>query len=172
MARGRPVDEETRAQAVELAKQGLSRNAIARHLNIGAATVTKIIADAGLSFDRSETEQAVKARQIDLAAMRIELAEKMGTAATNMLDRIDDKYLVYNFGGKDNSYEEHVLESAPVEVKRSIVVTAGIAFDKISRIVEKDNGGLEQAHGVLDQIAEGFKAAADKYRTEAENESD
>ncbi|TQO23796.1 helix-turn-helix domain-containing protein [Paramicrobacterium agarici] len=170
MARGRPVEEETRARAVELAKQGLSRNAIARELGIGAATVTKIIAGAGLSFDRSETEQAVKARQIDLAAMRINLAEKMGTAASAMLDRIDDSYLVYNFGGKDNDYNEHVLDSAPVEVKRSIVVTAGIAFDKITRIVEKDNGGLEQAQGVLDQIAEGFKAAADKYRTEATDE--
>jgi len=83
-----------------------------------------------------------------------------------MLDQIDDAYLVYNFDGKKNTYNEHQLESAPVEVKRSIIVTAAITFDKLTRIVERDNGGLEQAQGVLDQLAAGFAATAEQYRAE------
>lgn len=170
MARGRPVGQETRARVVALFHEGKSRNAIAKLVGIGAATVTSIIGAAGLSFDRSKTAAAVKAHTIDLAAQRITLAEKMAAVAEKMLDQIDDEYLVYNFGGKDNDYNEHLLDSPPVEVKRSIVVTAGIAFDKITRIVEKDNGGLDQAVGVLDQIADGFKAAAEKYRAESTDE--
>jgi hypothetical protein len=34
-----------------------------------------------------------------------------------MLDQIDDDYLVSIFGGKDNTYEEHLLDSARVGVR-------------------------------------------------------
>ncbi|TFC92053.1 MULTISPECIES: hypothetical protein [Cryobacterium] len=164
------MNDQTRALARSLFVSGLSRNEIARQLDLDPATITRWAKAAGLEFDRSATEAAVKAHTIDLAAARIRLAEKMLSASETMLDQIDDEYLVYNFGGKDNTYEEHTLTSAPVEVKRSIVVTAGITFDKLTRIVEKDNGGLEQAVGVLDQIADGFKAAAEKYRSETPSE--
>lgn len=164
------ITDAQRDQVLKLHTQGLPRNEIARQVGISAGSVTNICRDAGRSFDRSGTKHATEARQIDLAAGRVRLAEKMLAASEAMLDRIDDEYLVYNFGGKDNTYEEHRLESAPVEVRRNIITTAGITFDKLTRIVEKDNGGLEQAVGVLDQIAEGFRAAADKYRTEAADE--
>lgn len=83
-----------------------------------------------------------------------------------MLDDIDGEYLVHNFGGKDNDYNEHLLDTTPVEVKRNIITTAGITFDKLTRIVEKSDTGLEQTVGVLDTIADGFRAAAEKYRSE------
>jgi transposase-like protein len=161
-----PVQPETRAQVIAMIRAGVARNEIARRTSVSTATVSRIAKAEGLSFDRSMTAQATEARVIDLAALRVELAEKMGTAASRLMDTIDSEYLVYNFGGKDNTYEEHTLEQAPIEVKRSIVVTAGIAFDKLTRIVEKDNGGLEQAVGVLDQIAAGFTAAAEAYRAD------
>lgn len=171
MSRGRPVEPETRAEAARLIEAGMTRNAIARKLGIGAATVTQIAADVGLSFDRAQTDAATKARAVDLAAERISLAEKMAEAAHELLDSRNSAYTVYNFGGKDNTYEEHTLEQPPVEVKRSIVVTAGIAFDKLTRIVEKSDSGLDQAVGVLDTIAEGFAAAAEKYRESTTDEA-
>lgn len=170
MARGRPVDEETREGVREAIRSGKSRNDVAREFGLSGSTVSGIAETAGLSFDRSSVEAATKARSIDLAAGRIRLAEKMLAATEAMLDRIDDPYLVFNFGGKDNTYEEHTLDSAPVEVRRNIITTAGIAFDKLTRIVERDSGGLEDAVGVLDQIADGFRAAAEKYRAETTDE--
>ncbi len=166
MTRGRPVDDETRADVRARIAAGQPRNKIAREVGIGAATVSKIADDAGLTFDRSRIESATKARQVDLAAGRTRLAEKMLAASESMLDKIDEPYLVYNFGGKDNEYNFRTLDSAPVEVRRSVIVTAGITFDKLTRIVERDNGGLEQAQGVLDQLAAGFAAAAEQYRSE------
>lgn len=167
-----PISAEQRQQVLDLHAQGHPRNDIARQTGISAGSVTNICRDAGLSFDRSATKQATAARSVDLAAGRIRLAEKMLAASESMLDKIDDEYLVYNFGGSENTYREHLLESAPVEVKRNIITTAGITFDKLTRIVEKSDTGLEQAAGVLDQIAEGFAAAADRYRAEVTPDED
>jgi transposase-like protein len=171
MARS-PMNDETRSRARVLFDEGMSRNSIARELDLDPATVTRWARSEGLEFDRAASAAASKARAVDLAAGRIRLAEKMLAAAEDMLDRIDDEYVVYNFGGKDNTFEQRTLESAPVEVRRNVITTAAITFDKLTRIVERENGGLEQAVGVLDQIAEGFKAAADKYRRETADEPD
>lgn len=59
-----------------------------------------------------------------------------------------------------------MLDSAPVEVRRNIITTAGITFDKLTRIVEKSDGGLEQTIGVLDTLADGRQAAAAHIRSE------
>lgn len=171
MARS-PMNDETRASARALFDQGLSRNRIAETLDLDPATVTRWAKREGLEFDRSLTAAAVKAHTVDLAAGRIRLAEKMLAAAEDMLDRIDDEYVVYNFGGKDNTFEQRTLETAPVEVRRNIITTAGITFDKLSRIVEKDNGGLDEAVGMLDALADGFKEAAARYRSEGVDESE
>lgn len=160
------ISDEQRAEVLRLHAEGLARNEIARQLNISAGSVTSICTAAGRSFDRSETKRATEARQVDLAAGRLRLAEKMLTASEAMLDVIDGPYEVYNFGGKDNTFESRVLDSAPVEVRRNVITTAAITFDKLTRIVEKSDTGLEQAVGVLDTIAEGFAAVAERYRAE------
>lgn len=158
------ISREQREQVLNLHAAGVPRNEIARRTGVSAGSVTNICREAGLSFDRSATKQASEARTVDLAAGRIRLAEKMLAASEAMLDTIDDPYIVFNFGGSENTYNEHELDSAPVEVKRNIITTAGITFDKLTRIVEKSDSGLEQAAGVLDTIAAGFTAAAERYR--------
>jgi len=157
-------------EARALFDAGLSCNAIAKKLGVSAATISRWAKAEGLTFDRAQVNAANKAHSVDLAAARIRLAEKMLAASESMLDKINEPYLVYNFGGKDNTYETATLDSAPVEVRRNVIATAGITFDKLTRIVERDNGGLDQAVGVLDQIADGFKLAAEKYRSETPDE--
>ncbi|CAN7518253.1 hypothetical protein LJR042_003540 [Microbacterium maritypicum] len=165
------ISEDQKAQVLALHAAGHARNEIARRVGISAGSVTNICRAADRAFDRSETKQATEARRVDLAAGRVRLAEKMLAASEDMLDRIDDEYVVYNFGGKDNTFEQRTLESAPVEVRRNVITTAGITFDKLTRIVEKSDTGLEQAVGVLDTIAEGFAAAAERYRESTTDEA-
>ncbi|MGF3057111.1 helix-turn-helix domain-containing protein [Microbacterium sp. YY-01] len=73
----RPVDPETRTRIVELAEQGMARNAIAREVGVSASTVTKYAKRAGIAFDRSKTAEATRAREIDNAATRAEIAAGM-----------------------------------------------------------------------------------------------
>lgn len=160
-AAGRP--DKKRVQLRELHAQDMSVRQIAAQLGVSRTTVSRWAKEEGLAFDRARTAQAVAAQQIDLAAGRQRLAEKMLAAAEEMLDNINRPYLVYNFGGKDNDYNEHTLDSAPVEVRRNIITTAGITFDKLTRIVEKDPD-VSGAHSVVQSLEAGILAAAEVLR--------
>ncbi|MHA3724332.1 GcrA family cell cycle regulator [Leucobacter sp. HY1910] len=160
---GRP--DPKRAQLRKLQSEGLSVRKIAEQIGVSRSTVSAWAKQEGLSFDRSKTAQAVAAKSIDLAAGRQRLAEKMLAVAEDMLDRIDDPYVVYSFGGKDNTFEQATLDSAPVEVRRNIVTTAGITFDKLTRIVEKDTD-LTGVTSVVQSLEAGILAAAEVLRTD------
>ncbi|QIK63849.1 helix-turn-helix domain-containing protein [Leucobacter viscericola] len=149
----------------ELHAEELSLSAIARELGVAKSTISRWAKEDNLAFDRSQTADAVAAKSIDLAAGRQRLAEKMLAASEDMLDRIDEPYLVYNFGGKDNDYEEHELESAPVEVRRNVITTAAITFDKLSRIVERDPD-VSGAESAVRALQHGLAAVADALRPE------
>lgn len=165
------ITDAQRAEVLRLHSLGTSRNDIARQVGISAGSVTNICKHADRSFDRSATKQATEARQIDLAAGRTRLAEKMLAASEGMLDGIDKPYEVFNFGGKDNSFNSHVFDTPPVEVRRNIITTAAITFDKLTRIVERTAGGTESALGLLDHAAAAFSAAADALRDEGSTDA-
>ncbi len=143
--------------------------AIADRLGVSRSTVSRWAKDEGLAFDRARTAQAVAAHSIDLAAGRQRLAEKMLHRAEQLLDSLDDPYVVYSFGGRDNVYNEHTLTKPPVEVIRNAVTTAGITFDKLTRIVEKDPD-ITGAASVVQSLEAGILAAAKVLRT-AETET-
>ena len=156
-----------RAQLHKLHAQELSVRAIAEKLGVSRSTVSRWAKEEGLAFDRTQTAQAVAAHSVDLAAARIRLAEKVAYRAEQLLDSLDGPYLVYNFGGKDNTYSEHTLEKPPVEVVRNAVTTAGIAFDKLSRIVERDPD-VSGAESAVRALQAGLDAAAAVLRTQPE----
>ncbi len=158
MAPGRP--DPKRAQLRELHAQELSVRTIASKLGVSRSTVSRWAQEEGLAFDRARTAQAVAAHTIDLAAGRTRLAEKMLHRAEQLLDSLDGSYLVYSFGGRDNVYTEHTLDKPPVEVIRNAVTTAGITFDKLTRIVERDPD-VSGAQSVVASLAAGILAAAE-----------
>ncbi len=43
---------------------------------------------------------------------------------------MDKPHLVFNFGGKDNTYEEHLLQSPPTGDLKNLMVSAATAIDK------------------------------------------
>ena len=162
----KPLTQAQRDKIIELHKAGLSRNDIARTSGVSAGTVTNVCRAAGLSFDRSATKVASEAKRVDLADARLNLAQRLNTAALDMLDMLDKPFTVFNFGGKDNTFASEVLDTVPVDARRTIITSTAIVFDKISRIVEKDNGGLENTVGVLDALSGNLAAAAALLRDE------
>lgn len=67
-----PVDEATRRAVLARHGAGAGRNAIARELGLGGATVSGIVTAAGLTFDRAATRAATSAAKADAAATRTE----------------------------------------------------------------------------------------------------
>ncbi|MFA5608531.1 MAG: helix-turn-helix domain-containing protein [Leucobacter sp.] len=158
---GRP--DSKRALLRKLHAKEMSVRAIAEELGVSRSTVSRWAKEEGLAFDRSRTALANAAQSIDLAAGRQRLAEKMLHRAEQLLDSLDKPYLVYSFGGRDNTYSEHTLNKPPVEVIRNAVTTAGITFDKLTRIVEKDPD-VTGAQSVVQSLEAGILAAAEVLR--------
>ncbi|WP_167131936.1 hypothetical protein [Paramicrobacterium chengjingii] len=167
----RKITDQQRLEVLALQAQGIARNEIARRTGVSAGSVTRICQAADRNFDRSAVKDAIEARQVDLADARLNLAYRLNNVANDMIDMIDQPFTVYNFGGKDNTFEQAELDSAPVEARRTIVTSAAIVFDKISRIVERDTStGVESAHSLLDSLAAGFAQAAAQYEIPSDAE--
>lgn len=150
--------------------EGLSQGKMAKELEVSRTTVATWAKRLNLSYDATPLVAANTRAGVDLTSGRLRLAEKMLAAAENMLDTIDDPYLVYSFGGKDNEYNEHELDSAPVEVRRSILVSAGIAFDKLTRIVESDPD-VGSAETALRAVQRGLMAAAEQLKLDSDTQT-
>lgn len=158
MAQARTFTEENRARLVELHSQGKSCRDIAAEMGFSPATISKHAKALGLEFDRAQTDLATRAHMIDLRASRYLLAQKMLTVGHELLDGVDSPYLVYNFGGKSNTYREHLLKRPPVDAQRSMVTTAAIAFDKASKLIDGTTEGSTEADSVLDRLDEQLEA--------------
>jgi hypothetical protein len=165
-------DAPLRARARQLYDDGLSCNAIAKELGFAPSTISRWAAKEKLPFDREQTALAVRAHTVDLAASRMLLAQKLMLVAHEDVDGLNAPHLVYNFGGKDNTYEEHTLPRAPVDVRAKVVQLSSTAITAATKILEKDTGGLDDALGVLDALAGNMHAAAELLRAQEETPAD
>lgn len=153
--RGATFDEK-RAQA--LYDDGATCRAIADALGVAPSTISRWAKKLGLKFDRAQTDLATRAHTVQLAEARVELAQMMFIAAKDGLLELDGPITVYSFGGKDNEFNSHTFDTAPVDVRRQVMTTAGIAFDKINKIVESsdDAEGLAPVESMLGRLAVRF----------------
>lgn len=157
MASDRPVEpsptratkSETRAKVLTLHGQGLGRNEIARQVGCSGDTVTRIARAEGLDFDRSETARAVESRKIDLAARRAELQTALLGDAERLRRQLWAPCRVFNFGGKDNTYEERELDKPPFADQLKIVQAVGVAVDRSLRLADHDSGTQAQAVNLI-----------------------
>lgn len=152
--RPRPVSDELRAQVREAHARGLGRNAIARELEVGAGTVTKIARDLGLEFNREETAIATRARQIDLSAIREQLARKFLLAADESLELLDAPVVIGAFGGSSNTWNETLLDGPTIEQRKVLVGTAQAAASKGIELLKIDaENGSVSARGMVAELA-------------------
>lgn len=135
----------------------LSRNAIADKHDRSVGTITNIATKAGLTdaFDRSATENATRAAQADNARSRAELSARFLAEAHNALDDLHEPHLAHSFGGRDNSYNEHVLPKPPPAEKRNLMIIAATASDKHMALERHDteSDGLAAVDAWLRAIA-------------------
>lgn len=150
--------------------QGLGRNAIAREMGVAPVMVSRTAEHLGLTFDRSRIEAATKARLADLAERRALLAEDLMSDAEKLRAQMWAPTIVYSFGGKDNTYEEHEFGEAPAAEKRALMSTAGMAIDRVLKLVpEQESSNLDGAKSMLGSLGE---ALARYSREEDEREAE
>ncbi|GFH36621.1 helix-turn-helix domain-containing protein [Streptomyces pacificus] len=140
MARGRPVTDEDYEAVRRMHAEGQGRNAIARALKRSGRTISKIADELDLTFDRAdEVRAATEVRQADLAALRAKLALDLTYDAMKVREQMWSETVVYNFGGKDNTYSQHRFDEAPADVKRSLSTTLGVLVEKSLKLSPPEN---------------------------------
>jgi hypothetical protein len=153
MPQGTPISAEQRDAVIMLARTGMPRNEVARRLTLSRSTVSKVCAAAGIDFDRSATEKASLARQADNKARRVGLVDKLYTKAEQLLAQIDHPHIVFNIGGKDNTYTEHLLDRPPTGDIRNLMQSASIALQRAEGLENIDaSAGVDGAKSLLGEL--------------------
>jgi transposase-like protein len=124
---------DTKRQAIAAdIRAGKPRNQIALEHGVSAGSVTNIAREFEISdaFDRSATKRATEAAVADLKAERAVTSRRFLVEANRQLDRLNEPYKVFGFGGRENSYNEHELPLPPAGETRNFMTAAAVAFDK------------------------------------------
>lgn len=151
MAAGIPVSPEQRTRVIELIHAGTPRNAIARELMLAPSAITRIARDEDLTFERATmTASAVAARQADLKLRRIEIIEELVSKAQDHLVAIDQPFLAFNIGGKDNTYTDHTLDRAPTGDLLNLHRATSLALKDARELIrDDDDEGVAEAESML-----------------------
>lgn len=166
----RPVTDDERDEIRRLHAQRLGRNEIARRLGRGTRTISVEAERMGLTFDRTATEEATRARMADLAERRAILAEALQGDAERLTEQLWQPAKVFNIGGKDNTYTEKEVPEPPADAKKNLMAAAGMAIDRSLKLVPPQNdGGEEAARGMVGQLLTGLSAV---YREQQQSEGD
>lgn len=150
---------------LELQARGLGRNAIVKAMAedgtpVGAGTITKVVQEAGRSFDRAEPAQATAARKADARARRERLHDDYLREASRLLKELRKPTLVFSFGGKENEYNEHTLPEADAHTKLKLVQASTMLADRAMRLAEADSdSGVEAGRSMLGALAGALKLA-------------
>jgi hypothetical protein len=145
-----PLTDAERARIRELHAQGMSASAIGRAIGRSQGAVSKNAAAMGLSFDRAQTKAATAAKVADSAARRAETSRRFLEKANELLDMTEQPHVAFNFGGKENSYNEHEFSKPPVDALKTLVQAAAVAFDRHMAQDKHDAAG-EEGGSAVDQ---------------------
>lgn len=136
---GRRVTQQDHDDVKRLHAEGLSRNEIMRRTGRSGRTVSRIADEHGLSFERGEmVRAATEAKKIDAKAKRAALADKLLDDAERLRLQLWLPAHVYNFGGKENTYEEATIDRPTFADQRNIIQAISVAANASLKLDEYD----------------------------------
>lgn len=135
-----PLSEHTQARIRKLARDGMSRNAIAREVGVSAASVSKVCSRATppILFNRARTAAATEARVIDIKADRARLAERVLSKAHDLLDLIDAPHELTHWD-KDGELHRATIDRPTAADIQRYLIGVGVATDKHLALVRHDS---------------------------------
>jgi len=146
-----------------LAAAGQSVRAIAKALGRSRSSIDRRLRALETGIDRTSTVAATQARIVDGKARRAVLREQLLGDAERMREQLFAPTTVFNFGGKDNTYEEREVERPPFADQLKIAQAVSTLVGTLERLEKLDaDSGIVEAVGMLDQIAAAIEAAAGK----------
>ena len=158
----KPLTDDEREEIIGMIRAGRSARSIAAETGRSTSTISNVAKSIGHQFGRANLARAQDARRCYSAERRAEIAARLVDESALLLDQLHGQHLVFNFGGKDNTYEERTLDEPPVEAKRALMQSVRDGMRTvldIARLDEKADEG--QAKGLLERLVDGLADVAD-----------
>lgn len=156
---GKPLAAEKRERIVKLLAQDNppSHGAIAKKVGCAQSTVSKVAKAEGFDTaarDQSNLARAHEARRAYGAERRAERLVKLADRIDRIIERMAEPHVAFNFGGKDNDYNERTFPEPTTEA----IDKYAAAIAKLTRaemeIVKYDERGDDDGADVDRWLAE------------------
>lgn len=149
-----PADTQT---LTDLHAQGLPLGECATRMGRSKATISKWSERAGLLWDRSKTKAATQAKVADCRARRVALELGELIDAERFRAQMFVPTIVFNFGGRDNTYNEHLLDRPPIIDQFKLQQSVGNAIDRSLKLAlhDADMGSVAAVDRWLTHMTEG-----------------
>jgi transposase-like protein len=165
-----PLDPDKRAAILaDIQAENPQRNEIARRHSVSPSTVTKIAREEKLggAFDRSQTQQAARARKFDAKAARQQLVQDLLEDAQRLrTERIWAEYTQIVTGPAGAEFV--TTKFPPLRDQQAGFTSVAICIDKAAKLTEQDSGdGSAGARSLLGRLGEALQVAAGQFDAEA-----
>lgn len=88
-----------------------------------------------------------------MAARRARLSEELLRQAERLTRSLEEPHVAFNFGGKDNTYNEREMSRPDTKAAQTIMTTVAIALDKHAMLLRLDAGSeVDDAASLLGQL--------------------
>lgn len=163
-----PVTDEEREQIIALIRSGLKRNEVARRSGRGVGTITRIGQSIGWDWlsqcderTQSTLSRAHEARSAYSAERRAQIAATFTERAERLLAEMEQEFVAFNFGGKDNSYAEHHFDRPPVDAQFTMIRAAREAMRTVLDIDRHDQQTSGEGKSMIERLVDGLAAVAE-----------
>lgn len=148
-----PLTDGERDRIRQLHAAGTTRNDIARDLGRSPASVSKVCADLGLTFDRTAVQAATEARKADAASRRAILELDLLDDAARLRKQLWQSARYIDHGGKDYDRVEWTQDEPTAVDKLKLMQAVGVAIDRSLKLAEHDSDqGVDQAKSMLGDL--------------------
>lgn len=144
----------------------MSCNAIATKHGVSSNTVSRIAKERGHKFAQVNAVHAREVKAVYDSERRTQLIASSIDAAERMFRQMFSPALVYNFGGKDNTYNEREVPEPSFRDKRDIAATIATMVRTATELQK-----LESAAGT-DDLLQDFIDAIQSRRDQRQRERD
>jgi len=139
---GKFFDDETRKRGVEL-YVAVGTSKAAREIGCSTSAIVKWAKAAGKLRYTERTKAANKARSANAAERRGKLSAALLADAERLRQQLFAPCMAHNFGGKDNTYNDHELPEPDFGAKAQLLKAIGVAIDKHLALERHDADGGE-----------------------------
>lgn len=144
----KPLTNTERQAIIDALNAGTPYAQIVKTTGRGKSTISRIAKEIGHQAGRSNLVRAQESRSAYCAERRAEIAGRLTERVEEIIERMEGEFLVYNFGGSDNTYAEHKLDDPPVEALRAMGQTIRDLLRTVLDIDRHDNRADEGAAAV------------------------